>query len=255
MQLDRNGVVIGVVVPVVAQTLKVGVPQRRFGFTTRKRLEGALGYGDGGHSRRGAEALLRPGVRVVNAPLEHVKGHHAHRRHRVHRDQRTFSPGQGGNLGSRIEHPGRGFAVNHRQHLGFAAHGALYVLKQYCTAHRSLDQRHFGPITLGHVGHAVAERPVGTHHHLVARLEQVGEARVHAQAAGSSQQRGKSSLSCAVKRAEVVLHSSVEREHSRVHVTEHRLLQGGLSVRLDGSRARSEEQHGSGHGGHLLLGI
>ena len=186
IHIDRCRVVIGAVAaPVVLHHLHVQVPALHFGLAGIDRGDRPVAECHRCQTGWTTEALLGSAVDRIKAPFIDFHRLAAERRDAIHRDQHVVFVADPRQIRHRLRRSRRGLGVHNPQHLGsMLLHGGFNLLGREDLAKRSLQLDHLGPTATGDIGHATAEHAVDADDHLVARLDQVGDNRLHPRAAG-----------------------------------------------------------------------
>mmetsp|Transcript_19465 Transcript_19465/g.49518 ORF Transcript_19465/g.49518 Transcript_19465/m.49518 type:complete len:350 (+) Transcript_19465:536-1585(+) len=167
--------------PVVAHQVEVQVVGGGRALARQQLLQCALPQHHGRRAGGPRQALLRARVDRVNAPVVREQRHAAQRAHRVHQQQRAVLAAQLAQARQALVRARRRLALAQEQQLGLVrGDGRLERVVRERLAQRRPDLHHVAAEAARHLGDAVAPDARGAHHHLVARLHQVGDAHLHA---------------------------------------------------------------------------
>ena len=251
--VDRGGVVVERAPrPSTRDHREVEVPALHLRLARVAASRRARRERDRRQARRAGEALLRPAVRRVDAPA--VDLHAARRRggHAVEQEQRAASWRSSPSPSTRLVGAGRGLGVDDRDDLGLTAGGvdhAAPARRPGPTAPR--PSRRSAPHRAATSDHARAEHAVDADEHLVARLDEVDERRLHAGRAGAADGERDLFFVRNTARSLPCISSMMLEEHG-VEVAEERRRHGaqdaGRTVLGPGPRSRREEGFSSGTG-------
>ena len=209
-------------------------------------------HGDGRQARRTAQALLRAAVGHVDPGLVDLDRHGAQRRHAVgDHDRADFVSGLADGLAA-LEHAGRGLGRHVHHDLGLLPADELrsFLVTKILTP-GLLEADDLSSLALGHFGHPITEVPAGEHHDLGVGIDEVGDGRLHAGAAGAGDDEREFVLS-AEHLAEHLLDAGADLEEVGIEMPDYRLRQGLVDPGMHLTRAGAKQETLGWVNGHFF---
>ncbi len=178
--------VVALAGPILVQKLGIQIPASYRMLALRERLHSSSAERNRREAWRTANALLRAAIRRVDAPVIDFDLDASERGHRIQENHRAMGLGQAGNLVHRLQHAGRGLSMHESDDFeGGGLQNTLHPLGVGGPPPFTLDERDFCLLPFRHLANAIPEIAVHANEHLVSRLQQIGDAKLHPRRTGS----------------------------------------------------------------------